>query len=151
MTREELIAYGEDYYKDLICACCNISEIHKEFVKTAIEALKFQTEPSGDLISREMAEKEINRYIAENKDSGDLFLSGCADGAYHALCMIKDLPTIQPKKGEWIQTDEWKETVDGFERWGYFEKCSKCGYVFKELEIDNFCPNCGADMRGEKG
>lgn len=54
---------------------------------------------------------------------------------------------IEPRKGHWIDTDEWRETVDGFEQWGYFRKCSKCGYVFKFLEIDNYCPNCGADMR----
>lgn len=56
----------------------------------------------------------------------------------------------EPKIGHWIDTDEWRETVDGFEQWGYFRKCSKCGYVFKFLEIDNYCPNCGADMREVK-
>jgi len=50
------------------------------------------------------------------------------------------------KTGHWIDTDEWRETVDGFEQWGYFRKCSRCGYVFKFLEIDNYCPNCGAKM-----
>lgn len=53
------------------------------------------------------------------------------------------------KVGHWIDTDEWRETVDGFEQWGYFRKCSKCGYVFKFLEIDNYCPNCGAKMESE--
>lgn len=52
----------------------------------------------------------------------------------------------EPKTGHWIETDEWRETVDGFEQWGYFRKCNKCGYVFKFLEIDNYCPNCGARM-----
>ena len=55
----------------------------------------------------------------------------------------------EPRKGHWIDTDEWRETVDGFEKWGYFRKCSKCGYVFKFLEIDNYCPNCGAKMESE--
>ena len=54
----------------------------------------------------------------------------------------EDRPT-----GEWIDTDEWHETVDGFEQWGYFRKCSKCGYVFKFLESDNYCPNCGVKMQ----
>jgi len=27
-------------------------------------------------------------------------------------------------------------------------KCSNCKETFHELEGDNFCPNCGADMRG---
>lgn len=40
MTRQKLIAYGKDYLKDLISAACEISEIHKEFVKESIEALQ---------------------------------------------------------------------------------------------------------------
>lgn len=28
-------------------------------------------------------------------------------------------------------------------------QCSECGAQFHELEYTNFCPNCGADMRGE--
>lgn len=40
MTREEAIAYGEDYLKDLISACCHIEEKHKDFVRMAIKALE---------------------------------------------------------------------------------------------------------------
>lgn len=39
MTREEAIAYGNDYYRDLITACCEIDEKHKEFVRMSLEAL----------------------------------------------------------------------------------------------------------------
>ena len=39
MTREEIIAYGENYYRDLTTACCEIDEKHKEFVRMAIQAL----------------------------------------------------------------------------------------------------------------
>ena len=40
MTTEEAIAYGEDYYRDLITAVCDIGEKHKAFVKMSVEALK---------------------------------------------------------------------------------------------------------------
>ena len=62
--------------------------------------------------------------------------------------IIRALPSVTPteRTGHWIDTDEWRETVDGFEQWGYFRKCSECGYVFKFLEIDNYCPNCGCRM-----
>lgn len=40
MTREEAIAYGNDYYRDLITACCEIGEKHKGFVRMSLEALK---------------------------------------------------------------------------------------------------------------
>lgn len=36
-------------------------------------------------------------------------------------------------------------------KWEYISfmtvKCSNCQEIFHELEGDNFCPNCGADMR----
>ena len=47
-------------------------------------------------------------------------------------------------KGEWIaDVDKWGDvvtTVNGY-------TCSKCGAF--NSDKDNFCPNCGADMRGE--
>ena len=51
--------------------------------------------------------------------------------------IIKALPTVQPerKKGEWS---------DGY-RW---QRCSLCKQTGKKSW--NYCPNCGADMRGEK-
>ena len=59
---------------------------------------------------------------------------------------IKELPSAQPerKKGRWIP----HEDEDG-EHYG--DKCSECGvwYVMPYGKT-NFCPNCGADMRGEK-
>lgn len=68
------------------------------------------------------------------------------------------------KKGHWI----WKErhrnsykAVQGIDKYGkngdllihedYTELvpyCSECGKVGHEVFL-NFCPNCGADMRGE--
>lgn len=62
---------------------------------------------------------------------------------------IHALPSVQPsKKGEWINTKVGKL----FPSNDY--KCSVCGNI---LDFDgvncgrgdaNFCPNCGADMRG---
>lgn len=46
-------------------------------------------------------------------------------------------------KGEWIDLDEY-QTMD----WMSKNKCSICGKItFGELK--NYCPNCGADMRGK--
>lgn len=44
---------------------------------------------------------------------------------------------------------EWK--VDGIEQGFAFDHytCSICGYV-SGIKSTNFCPNCGADMRGEQ-
>lgn len=58
--------------------------------------------------------------------------------------IVKDAPTIDERKtGKWV-----------------YDTCSKCGkdlwdyFHFTEdgriIEEPNFCPNCGADMRGNK-
>ena len=43
------------------------------------------------------------------------------------------------------QTGEWKNTDEGFSPY----ECSVCGSI--EFKKSNYCPNCGADMRGVKG
>lgn len=47
-------------------------------------------------------------------------------------------------KGEWI--DVW--SGDGNEYIG--DGCDHCGFITTQ-KTKNFCPNCGADMRGEHG
>ena len=43
---------------------------------------------------------------------------------------------------------EWGEI---FEYLGYnYHKCSNCCFGIKVADYDNFCPNCGADMRDER-
>lgn len=57
-------------------------------------------------------------------------------GAEHILDAVsKGIPYKERPKGEWI--------VSGLDY-----KCSNCGMLpyFRQY---NFCPNCGADMRGE--
>ena len=90
-----------------------------------------------DLISRQVA---IDAMSAVND-------SICEQQAIDALW---ELPSAQPerKKGRWIITD-----TDSC----YCSECKKDpisfvnGSEFWWLDkMPNFCPNCGADMRGEK-
>lgn len=56
---------------------------------------------------------------------------------------LRDLPTAEPQriKGKWaLQSDDYYE---------YYE-CDQCGIAVGIDDIRNFCPNCGADMRGEQ-
>ena len=59
---------------------------------------------------------------------------------------LLELPSAQPerKKGKWIE----KEDPYGF--FNSIPVCSECGCTTKMRERYNFCPNCGADMRGEE-
>ena len=96
----------------------------------------------SDLISREAAvhilcEENINRPL----DSDRWLISDIYK-------KIEELPTIERKKGK------WKETDDGWD--GTYYVCSECGCPWTLIDGDpedngmNYCPNCGADMRGGK-
>lgn len=64
--------------------------------------------------------------------------------------IIDNAPTIEPEreKGKWIPQDHNKTTGYATTLVYYYSKCSECGHT-GDFSM-NFCPNCGADMRGEK-
>lgn len=158
--REEAIAYGEDYLKELMSfAACDISERHMNFVKMSIAALKaepfdplkldgmledayehgyvqarhdFETQPCEDAVSR-------NAVISLAKD--------IVIGDYRHRCIdpqsVMELPPVTPKQrtGKWID-----------------DKCSVCGKGIEDLisspewyrnEEPKFCPYCGVKLEGE--
>lgn len=59
---------------------------------------------------------------------------------------IKKLPSVKWKKGKWIPQDYNKTTGMASTAVYYYPKCSVCGQC---ANYTNFCPNCGADMRGD--
>ena len=85
----------------------------------------------------------MSRYI----DADALELDADYDGGeYWAVSMaqILNAPTIEPerKRGRWIKgIGENGVTTSKF--------CSLCHYENKHWYNWNFCPNCGADMRGD--
>lgn len=145
MTREELIAYGEDYLRDLTTAACDISEKHKEFVKMAIAAIK--TEPCEDAVSREAVLWYVN-YIMNHG-------MGKQKSFKYIKKYVEKLPPVTPKQktGKWLKHPTEED----------YSVCSHCGIGCKRMEhgknadgtkyIDiysyKFCPWCGAKMKGE--
>lgn len=144
MTREEAIAYGKDYYRDLTTACCEIDKKHKEFVKMSIKAL--EQEPCDDVISRKAVIQTLNkmdRYTAteltlcdtdKKFPANEVFI---VDDVYEQIA--EQLPSVRPKEqtGKWIKlymsdTGEVKY------------ECSLCGFVASEKW--KYCCECGARM-----
>ncbi len=83
----------------------------------------------SDLISRQAAIEELEWGVWGKEYDKTL-----------AKVMLESLPSAQPerKKGEW-------RLFDG-PNW---YRCSECGAVRRQISfMENFCPNCGADMRG---
>ena len=77
---------------------------------------------------------------------------GCRDYPTEAVPVtaIKNIPSEDVAK---VRHGKWIEQEDGFGDTYY--DCSCCGESFCLIEgtptdnMYNFCPNCGADMRGE--
>ena len=82
----------------------------------------------SDLISRE----DVLAVLCFSKETGQMV---CGD-LRKLLEQIKAIPSVEPerKKGEWISHENYDE-------------CSKC-HCFTSVGF-NYCPYCGAEMRGE--
>ena len=90
----------------------------------------------SDLISRQDAIALVDRPIAPTGDA--VYDNAREDERASIKDDLLSLPPAEPKTGEW--TDAGLLTVC----------CSNCKSQFHELEAMNYCPNCGADMRGEE-
>lgn len=92
-----------------------------------------------DLIDRQIAIDAIEPTLKS-------ILQGNSFKAINVIDKIRDLPPAEPKKGKWLP--------DNTDIRMYYV-CSECkqatqiptyvgGFLY------NYCPNCGADMRGEQ-
>ena len=88
---------------------------------------------SEDLIKREDAIKAINLRARIPHDVAS------AHYASMAINAILSVPSADRPKGEWIYQFRDSENEE--------YRCSVCDYP--QGHTHNFCPNCGADMRGE--
>ena len=99
---------------------------------------------SDDLIKRSDAIKALdNAWI-----NGTSLLD-----ANEAVKQLNDLPSADRPQGEWIVHKARTEVNDGFIDFFPTEyECSNCGLkqsmYFINSKPSNFCPNCGASMKG---
>ena len=102
-----------------------------------------EDEPQGDLISRAEAIDALryaqHRFTVADEAGGMGSVKWSENVIYFAAAerVLTELPSAGRPKGEWVN----EEGVYGA------AYCSECNY---ELRVNNtnFCPNCGADMRG---
>ena len=110
---------------------------HKSGIEEIVRALP-SAEPKGDLISRRWLLDLYGDYIGDN-----------GDPKYHVpLEVVRqniiDVPSAE-RSGQWIAQKHKGEYVE-FDVY----VCSECGIVGGiQANEWNYCPNCGADMRGE--
>ena len=103
----------------------------------------------NDMISREAAIDAIVNSVSEIglHDNSEVARYGATFRQHEIIDIIEGLPSTQPerKKGWWLTSDDMYET--GI--------CSVCGHDSQEpvsytITMYKYCPNCGADMRGEE-
>lgn len=103
-------------------------------------------EQMSDLIRREDAIKAMAKAVGR-------ILYDAEAVSQHVM---NSIPTIEPKRGKWeereiFHIDEDKPIIDQWQS----ARCSVCGkyhttpymYYFDKY---NFCPSCGASMKGEQ-
>lgn len=116
-----------------------------EAIDTAIEALSSSEIPTEstntptntptDLISRADAIEALGEEPEVWTDTEEEW--AYRNAWVEHISAIKSLPSAEPKTGEW-------DDIGGFIRWG----CPFCHHAYESRS--NYCPNCGARMRGEE-
>ena len=89
-----------------------------------------------NLISRQSA-------LAEFKDGRDV---------YDIMESIEELPSAEPKTGRWVRKEKEINDCDGYRAYYWYE-CDNCGARPPKDQWghewhSDFCPNCGAIMKG---
>ena len=113
-------------------------------VRDRLKALpSAQPEPCEDTVSRQRLLSDLKELVAAWKKYP--VMAEQIKGVEAAIGYVEAIPSAQSerKKGDWINR-------------GRIIRCNKCkiGYAtvkgMKNALTYNFCPNCGADMRGEQ-
>ena len=106
---------------------------------------------TSDLISRAETVEHLRRMLEATVPNTD-YDEGFVDGVEFGVSTVSTMPTIQPerKKGEWLPDNN-----NAYEMRFVCSCCKESEVVptigfTKYRPLWDFCPNCGADMRGEK-
>ena len=97
------------------------------------------------MIEEECIEREALCYQLQKQETID----GQPRAIRRARRIVEDFPAADVRK---VKHGKWLPIVDADEDGSPYQSgvyCSECGHC--DVFEYNFCPNCGADMRGNNG
>ena len=141
MNKEQAIEIIETHSENI-----SSSSLVGRALDIAIDALKAQLsqeDTTSDLIGRQWLMECVNEgWIKFDTDKD-------ANRFIHLVRDIAPSAQPEPQEGHWIQYDKRFP-------WRHHYKCSVCGNYLDFTGVNggrgeaNYCPNCGAKMKGER-
>ena len=124
---------ADELKKTIISICGNCSNIIREYDENGV--------PDGNCAIQHIMNM-IDNAPTVNLDKTS-YIEGFKKGCEHGK------KCYERPQGEWIKQPykSYKLITDGETLIGEFTKCPKC--LFDKARGSKYCPNCGADMRGE--
>ena len=154
-----------------VCASCSSNDCVPDATDTVYGCVFADAIQDAPAVNRwipcsEKKPELIDRQVALKKMCGDcksrykISHCPCPFGMCHKYESILQVPTIEPERGEWVETEpDEDDRKIGIE---FSIKCSRCHDENSHLDFNEnheitgktfwksrFCPNCGADMREE--
>ena len=133
-----------EYLKEHVFACAtNGRPLHHMELSELFDAIDdvptIEPEPCEDAVSREDAIDTLDDEITITGKSNAYVVM---DYVQRVKRKLENLPSVTPerKTGKWIT-----------QMFGSWAECSECHELYDiPISLSSFCPNCGADMRGEQ-
>lgn len=98
---------------------------------------------NNDSISREALRQAMYHEAMESDSDEQRWDSGCWIRYKMFERVIESIPSVERKNGTWID--------ETFKPWGLVYHPYRCDQCGDHADCTyNYCPNCGADMRGEE-
>ena len=119
---------------------------NKVIPETLRELQSAQPEPREDAVSRRRLLSDLKELTAAWGKYP--VMAEQIKGVETAIGYVETIPSVTPErpKGKWIPQDMNNKSYGMVSTAVYYyPKCSVCGWSANNT---NFCPNCGADMRG---
>ncbi len=131
---------------------------------TDIKNMKQRADDSGYFVNdyikrsdavRTMAQYMMDMALIDNPEASDRIEEWEGDIAAPVMSTVEAADVRENVKGRWVEVVDRTEMYDkeGVKTWGMLFQCNQCGFVLNAVEGHtgqyNYCPNCGADMRGD--